>query len=273
MSRKRKLVETVGYVRATSATNVGPDKDSERRQRLAIERYAKAAGYDIVEWFADPAVSGADAIETRPGFAALLDRTEANGVKTVIVEDASRFARDLVAQELGVLMLIKRGVDVLTANGDSLTDTSEPSRIMMQADRRQLQSVRESTFSRQAACRPRAQEGRNRQVWWSQEAVVVAGAPWIPLLSGQDPLNPPPLLVRQLISLDHLPRSESFDPERNESVRSPAENPECRLDLVPPRCVTSPGLADTTTMHRGGARQMSQPVAAPTSRATPSRAR
>jgi hypothetical protein len=29
-----------------------------------------------------------------------------------------------------------------------------------------------------------------------------------------------------------LPRSESFDPERNESVLSLAENPECRLDLA-----------------------------------------
>jgi DNA invertase Pin-like site-specific DNA recombinase len=43
----------------------------------------------------------------------------------------SRFARDLVAQELGLLLLIKRGVRVLTANGDDLTDTSDPSRVMM----------------------------------------------------------------------------------------------------------------------------------------------
>jgi Resolvase, N terminal domain len=43
----------------------------------------------------DAAVSGADPIEIRPGFAALLDRIEGNGVRTVIVEDASRFAREL----------------------------------------------------------------------------------------------------------------------------------------------------------------------------------
>jgi hypothetical protein len=41
-------------------------------------------------------------IETRPGFASLLDRIEGNGVRTVIVEDASRFARKLVTQELGI---------------------------------------------------------------------------------------------------------------------------------------------------------------------------
>jgi DNA invertase Pin-like site-specific DNA recombinase len=52
------------------------------------------------------------------------------GVRTVIVEDASRFARELVTQELGILALIKRGVRVLT-NGDDLTDSSDPSRKMV----------------------------------------------------------------------------------------------------------------------------------------------
>jgi DNA invertase Pin-like site-specific DNA recombinase len=47
------------------------------------------------------------------------------------VEDASRFARELITQELGILALINRGVRVLTANGDDLTDSSDPSRVMM----------------------------------------------------------------------------------------------------------------------------------------------
>jgi Resolvase, N terminal domain len=38
---------------------------------------------------------------------------------------------DLMAQELGILLLIKRGVRLLTANGDDLCDTSDPSRVMM----------------------------------------------------------------------------------------------------------------------------------------------
>ena len=57
-----------------------------------------------------PAPHGADPIETRPGFAELLNRIEDNGVRTVIVEHASRFARELVTQELGIMALIKRGV-------------------------------------------------------------------------------------------------------------------------------------------------------------------
>ena len=93
--------KAVAYTWTSSATNFGADKDSEKRQRVAIEGFAKRMGLELVEWFYDPAVSGADPIEARPGFSALLDRLENNGVRAVVVEDASRFARDLVAKSWG----------------------------------------------------------------------------------------------------------------------------------------------------------------------------
>jgi len=130
-AKREEQPKVVAYMRTSSAANVGADKDSERRQRVAIETFAKRAGLEIVDWFYDPAVSGADPIEVRPGFSVLLDRIEGNGVRTVVVEDASRFARDLVAQELGVLLLIKRDVKVLTASGDDFTEATDPSRVMM----------------------------------------------------------------------------------------------------------------------------------------------
>jgi DNA invertase Pin-like site-specific DNA recombinase len=77
-------------------------------------------------WFYDPAVNGADPIETRPGSNKRLDRIKGNAVRVVIIEDATRFARDLMTQELGILSLIKLGVSVITASGDELTDTSDP---------------------------------------------------------------------------------------------------------------------------------------------------
>jgi DNA invertase Pin-like site-specific DNA recombinase len=81
-------------------------------------------------------VSGADPIEGREGFLRLLDRIEANGVRVVIVEDASRFARELVVQELGIALLARRGVRLLTASGDNLTDSEDLGRRMMrQVDR------------------------------------------------------------------------------------------------------------------------------------------
>jgi len=45
-------------MRTSSATNVGDGKDSEARQRKAIEDYAQAVGTVIVDWFYDAAVSG-----------------------------------------------------------------------------------------------------------------------------------------------------------------------------------------------------------------------
>jgi DNA invertase Pin-like site-specific DNA recombinase len=131
MVNKAKMVEAVAYIRTSSAANVGADKDSDKRQRAAIEGFAKRAGFALLGEFNDAAVSGADPIETRAGFAALLDRIEGNGVRTVLIEDASRFARELMTQELGILAMIKRGVRVFTANGDELTDSSDPSRVMM----------------------------------------------------------------------------------------------------------------------------------------------
>lgn len=149
MAGKGKKIEAVAYIRTSSAANVGADKDSEKRQRAAIEGYAKRAGFVLIDEFNDAAVSGADTIEIRPGFAALLDRIEDNGVRTVIVEDASRFARELVMQELGILALIKRGVRVLTANGDDLTDSSDPSRKMMRQIAGSFRRVRKG----QARCK------------------------------------------------------------------------------------------------------------------------
>jgi DNA invertase Pin-like site-specific DNA recombinase len=49
----------IAYLRTSSATNVGADKDSDKRQRRAIEVYAKHSGYELVAEFYDKAVSGA----------------------------------------------------------------------------------------------------------------------------------------------------------------------------------------------------------------------
>ncbi len=162
MARKNRA-EAVAYLRTSSAANVGADKDSEHRQLDAIERFAKHAGFEVVETFRDPAVSGADPIEGRPGFSALLDKIEGNGVRTVIVEDASRFARDLVTQELGILALVGRNVRVMTASGDDLTDTKDPFKVAMRQIAgafAQLEKARLVAKLRHARERKRAELGK-----------------------------------------------------------------------------------------------------------------
>ena len=133
MVDKGKRVEAVGYMRTSSAANVGDGKDSEARQRKAIEGYAKASGILVVDWFYDAAVSGADAIEARPGFAALLARIAGNGVRTIIVETANRFARDLMVQEVGFAMLRDLGVTLIAADSPtSFLDDGPTSKLIRQ---------------------------------------------------------------------------------------------------------------------------------------------
>lgn len=121
----REAKKAIGYLRTSSASNVGTDKDSEKRQRQAIEAFATRAGIEVVDWYYDAAVSGADAIDSRPGFAAALERIASNGVRTIIVETANRFARDLIVQETGFRMLKQQGVELIAADspGSFIEDT------------------------------------------------------------------------------------------------------------------------------------------------------
>jgi DNA invertase Pin-like site-specific DNA recombinase len=78
-------------------------------------------------------VSGADRIDIRPGFSALLARIAGNGVRTVIVETASRFARDLMVQEVGFAMLRDLGVTLIAADSPtSFLDDGPTSKLVRQ---------------------------------------------------------------------------------------------------------------------------------------------
>ena len=74
-------------------------------------------------------VSGANELEGRPAMVELLGAIAANGVRTVIVERADRFARDLVASELLLREFTRLGVSVIEAEGGndlSAGDDSNP---------------------------------------------------------------------------------------------------------------------------------------------------
>jgi len=181
--QRRELTKAVAYLRTSSAANVGNDKDSERRQRAAIVRFAKVGGYAIADddWFYDEAVSGADELPRRPGFAKLLARIESNGVRTVIVEDASRFARELMVQETGIRDLRRLGVKVLTAAGDDLTNSDDPGRTMIRQimgsfseyEKARLVAKLKAARDRKIAAEGRC-GGRRGHADTNQEAVALA---------------------------------------------------------------------------------------------------
>ncbi len=115
----------LAYLRTSSAANVGGDSD--QRQRVAIQAYAARAGLDVVAEFYDAAVSGADAIDQRQGFVDLLAFAKERGVAIVLVETASRFARGLMVQELGLQALRREGIALVAVDSpDTFADEADP---------------------------------------------------------------------------------------------------------------------------------------------------
>jgi DNA invertase Pin-like site-specific DNA recombinase len=123
----------LAYMRTSSSTNVGEDKDSEKRQTAAIAAYAKRAGYEIVApAYYDAAVSGADSIEGRKGFAQLLERLrERPDIRVILVESANRFARDLIVQETGYRMLRERGIELIPVDSPQHFAEETPTAVMV----------------------------------------------------------------------------------------------------------------------------------------------
>jgi DNA invertase Pin-like site-specific DNA recombinase len=119
------------YYRTSSQTNVGNDKDSLKRQRDAVHAYAAIQGIEVVREFYDAAVSGADPVDTRDGFGEMMRYMLGNGARTVLVENASRFARDLLVQLTGHEYLKRRGIELIPVDAPThFTDDTPTARMV-----------------------------------------------------------------------------------------------------------------------------------------------
>lgn len=123
----------VAYFRTSSATNVGDDKDSQKRQRDAVRAYADSQGLQIVGEYYDAAVSGADPVMSRPGFATMLTYMLGNGARIVLVENASRFARDLAVQLVGHDLLKSRGISLVPVDAPDHFQDDTPTATMVRS--------------------------------------------------------------------------------------------------------------------------------------------
>ena len=123
--------KAVAYLRTSSRANVGPDKDSDKRQLAAIHAYAKAAGFEIVETFYDAAVSGADRVDDRPGFAKMLERLLSNGARSILVESPDRFARDLMVRLAGHDMLKAKGTTLIAVSAPTFFVEDTPTAVLV----------------------------------------------------------------------------------------------------------------------------------------------
>lgn len=109
------MTKGVSYLRVSGKGQV--DGDGFPRQREKVAKYAKRQRINLVGEYVDEGVSGTSELADRPGLAKLLDRVESNGVKIILVENASRLARDLMVQELILHQFRQIKVKVIEIDG------------------------------------------------------------------------------------------------------------------------------------------------------------
>jgi DNA invertase Pin-like site-specific DNA recombinase len=174
----------VAYMRCSGLGQA--DGDTWDRQRASISKYASRQGLVVADtdWFQDVGISGTKDMGDRPGLAALLDRVESNGVRVVLVENATRLARDLLVSEVILQQLRDAGCTVIDCDsGTNLVDDADddPTRRLIRQvlgavaefDRRvtvlKLRAARERIRRRVGRC-----EGRKPYGSQPGEAAVVA---------------------------------------------------------------------------------------------------
>jgi len=116
----------VAYMRCSGLGQA--DGDTWDRQEASVRKYAAGNSLTVADgdWFRDVGISGTKDMGDRPGLAALLDRVESNGVRVVLVENATRLARDLMVSEVILQQLRDAGCRVISCDsGTNLIDESD----------------------------------------------------------------------------------------------------------------------------------------------------
>ena len=93
------MTAAYAYLRVSHPNQAAEDRDGYPRQLAAVEEYAAAHGFEIVEVFREH-ITGTTELSDRPALSELFAALSENGVKTIIIEKLDRLARDVVVQEL-----------------------------------------------------------------------------------------------------------------------------------------------------------------------------
>jgi DNA invertase Pin-like site-specific DNA recombinase len=125
LDTNQKNKPVVMYLRTSSSSNL--DGDSEERQKQAILSYAEDNAMQIVTGAYDQAVKGSDMVVDRKGFGDLINYCIENDVDTILCENASRFARDIVVQEMGYRELQKLGISLIPVDAPDYFSSGSPS--------------------------------------------------------------------------------------------------------------------------------------------------
>ena len=122
------MTRVSAYFRTSSVSN--EDGHSRQRQEDAVTEYAKRMGYEIevTRWDVH---TGDSTVVDRPGFSELLAEVQSRNISIILIENASRFARDLLHQEAGVEALSKLNVHIVPVDAPDTFTEESPSRVLI----------------------------------------------------------------------------------------------------------------------------------------------
>ncbi len=161
----------VAYYRTSSTNPKDVDSDSRPRQQEACQAYAKANGLEIVNEYYDPGVSGTAAIHERPAFAEMITYMLGNGARIILVENASRFARDLAVQLAGHDWLKSQGIQLIPVDAPDHFVEETPTAVLV---RQVLGAVNQFAKAEAVA---RMHRGRRKKI---AETGWAGGQPQVP---------------------------------------------------------------------------------------------
>lgn len=124
--RENLMTKAVAYMRTSSGVVENGDNDSDKRQQRAIQAYAEKHNIEILDWYYDANVKGSEPVHLRPGFAAMMSRIAGNGVRTILIETANRFARELMVQETGYAYLKDLGITLVPVDAPDHFTSDDP---------------------------------------------------------------------------------------------------------------------------------------------------
>ena len=116
------------YLRVSGRGQI--DGDGFERQLIAIKQYAAANGIKIVKVFREEGVSGTTDWDDREAFAEMMALLLTNGTRTVLVENLSRLARDLLVQESIITDFRNKRLELVSVAEPDL-DGNDPTRVLM----------------------------------------------------------------------------------------------------------------------------------------------
>ena len=124
MKRGRKI-DAVCYHRRSNKVE---GSDSFTRQAKATQAIADRMGLRILETFEDGGISGTKGLAERPALQRLMAYVETHGVKVVLIEMASRLARELICCQVLLCKFRELEIKVYDSSGMDLTDDDDPSK-------------------------------------------------------------------------------------------------------------------------------------------------